>query len=407
MSLEDLRELRGYRRLFGITNLLVLCAFLLWAYFSLDLSAQAGPAIVVAAWALFTLGYHGLLPDRRFTRRMLFYGSLIDILFATMLLWFSGGEASPFFFVYLLVILAAALTLGLRPCFALAALASGLYLVVASFALSQMLSLPAELRQEVLRLVAGPAGAGSGAPLGLVSWSSLAGQALFSGLSRVWANIAALWLTAYVAAFFAQETARVRQSIQEAREKVEAFSRIDWLTGLYNRRHFHYLLSQEISRAERYARPLSLALMDSDNLKIVNDTYGHQAGDHLLATLAGLLRTETRLSDTVVRYGGDEFVILLPDTDPVGARFLAERLRAAVEQAEFGWQNQRIPISVTIGLASLPQDAIDGATLIARADAALYVGKRAGRNRVVTYPEARASQQLAVAPGERQLQQAE
>jgi diguanylate cyclase (GGDEF)-like protein len=392
MPLEDLRELRGYRRLFAITNLLVLCAFLLWAYFSLDLSAQAGPAVAVAGWALFTLGYYGLLPDRRFSRRLLFYGSLIDLLFATVLLWFSGGEASPFFFIYLLVILMAALTLGLRPCFALAGFASGLYLLVGSFALSQMLSLPEELRRDIVRLAADPGASGQ-----VLSWTALAGQALLNGLSRVWANIAALWLTAYVAAFFAQEAARVRQSIQEAREKVEGFSRIDWLTGLYNRRHFHYLLSQEISRAERYARPLSLLLMDSDNLKTVNDTYGHHAGDHLLATLAGLLRTETRLSDTVVRYGGDEFVILLPDTDPIGARFLAERLRAAVEQVEFVWQNQRIPISVTIGLASLPQDAIDGASLIARADAALYAGKRAGRNRVVTYPEARASEQVRAA----------
>ncbi|HLI26510.1 MAG TPA: GGDEF domain-containing protein [Chloroflexota bacterium] len=400
MPLEDLRELRGYRRLFAITNLLVLCAFLLWAYFSLDLAAQAGPAVAVAGWALFTLGYYGLLPDRRFSRRLLFYGNLIDLLFATTLVWFSGGEASPFFFIYLLVILMAALTLGLRPCFALAAFASGLYLLVGSFALSQLLSLPDELRRDIVRLAADPAGPAAAGQV--LSWTTLAGQALLSGLSRLWANVAALWLTAYVAAFFAQETARVRQSIQEAREKVEGFSRIDWLTGLYNRRHFHYLLSQEISRAERYARPLSLLLMDSDNLKTVNDTYGHHAGDHLLATLAGLLRTETRLSDTVVRYGGDEFVILLPDTDPVGARFLAERLRAAVEQVEFVWQNQRIPISVTIGLASLPQDAIDGASLIARADAALYAGKRAGRNRVVTYPEARAAEQVgAGGPGER------
>jgi diguanylate cyclase (GGDEF)-like protein len=123
----------------------------------------------------------------------------------------------------------------------------------------------------------------------------------------------------------------------------------------------------------------------------VNDTYGHQAGDHLIATLAGLLRNETRLSDTLVRYGGDEFVAILPDTEPVGARFLAERLRGAVEDANLMWQKNRVPITVTIGVASIPYDGSDGASLVARADGALYAGKRAGRNRTVSASEAGAA----------------
>jgi diguanylate cyclase (GGDEF)-like protein len=138
-----------------------------------------------------------------------------------------------------------------------------------------------------------------------------------------------------------------------------------------------------VGRAERYGRPLSLLLVDSDNLKLVNDTYGHQAGDRLLTLLASVLRAETRLSDTAVRYGGDEFLVLLPDTDPVGAHFLGQRLRTAIQEADLVWQGHHVPMTVTIGLATLPLDASDAASLVARADAALYAGKRAGRNRVV------------------------
>jgi diguanylate cyclase (GGDEF)-like protein len=310
--------------------------------------------------------------------------------------------------VYLLIVLAAALTLGLRPCFALAALASALYVALSSVALIQLMSAPETLRQSALRLGTGSTTTASLLdPQALLEWSSLVGYTLVQWLSRVWANLAALWLTAFVAGFFAQEAQRVRRAIQEAREQVERFSRIDWLTGLYNRRHFNFLLSQEISRSERYARPLSLLMVDSDNLKVANDTYGHQAGDQLLSTLAGLLRTESRLSDTIVRYGGDEFIMLLPDTDPEGAQFLAERLCAAIGEAEIVWEGHRIPLAVTVGLASLPQDASDAATLVARADAALYVGKRAGGNCVVTFGDAVAADPNVSRPAARRVVTAE
>jgi diguanylate cyclase (GGDEF)-like protein len=151
-------------------------------------------------------------------------------------------------------------------------------------------------------------------------------------------------------------------------------------------------------RAERNNRPLSLLLVDSDNLKLVNDTYGHQAGDQMLTTLAELLRGDTRLTDVVVRYGGDEFIVLLPETDLVGARFLAERLRATIEASPFTWQQYRIPRTITIGVATLPHDAGDGVSLIARAYAALYAGKGSGRNRVMTASEIDAPARAATAP---------
>jgi diguanylate cyclase (GGDEF)-like protein len=385
VSLEEARELRGYRRLYAIATLLVLCNFLLWTYFSLDLASNAVPTVAVAAWALFALGYYALVPEQYFSRRMLFYGNVVDVVFATVLIWFSGRETSPFFFVYLLWIMASALSLGLRPSFALAGCATALYLIVGTATLSMLPLSPDQLYRAALGLRPGvitvepPAQAAEA----LLQWSGGFAAVLLASLSQLWANLAALWLTAYVAGYFAQEIRQVRDSVQEARDKAEQFSRIDWLTGLHNRRHLDYLLAQEVNRAERYQRPLSLLLIDSDNLKGVNDTYGHPAGDQLLVTLAGLLRGEARLSDAIVRYGGDEFVVLLPDTDQNGARFLAERLRTAIEGAGFTWQGRRVPITVTVGVASFPQDAADAAELMARADAAMYAGKRAGRNRVV------------------------
>jgi hypothetical protein len=212
MELESLRELRGYRRLYATTNLLLLCVFLIWAYFSLDLTRNAVPALAVAAWALFTLAYHGLLPDRLFTWRMLFYGNLADLAFATVLIWFSGRESSPFFFIYLLTIMGAALTLGLRPCFALAALASALYLVVGTTALGELLALP----QALLQGTAGSGGAPDPAvvnPRTLLNLSAGIAFILAHGVGQLWANLAALWLTAYVAGFFAQETRRLRERV--------------------------------------------------------------------------------------------------------------------------------------------------------------------------------------------------
>jgi hypothetical protein len=93
VQLAALRELRGYRRLYATTNLLLLCVFLLWTYFSLDLTRNAVPALAVAAWAMFTLAYHGLLSDRLFGWRMLLYGNLVDLLFATVPIWFVGRES--------------------------------------------------------------------------------------------------------------------------------------------------------------------------------------------------------------------------------------------------------------------------------------------------------------------------
>ena len=148
----------------------------------------------------------------------------------------------------------------------------------------------------------------------------------------------------------------------------------DGLTGLYNRRYFNELMLMEIARLKRFASSLSLLMIDIDNFKNYNDTNGHVAGDELLCKLSKLLKTSMREMDMVCRYGGEEFVAVLPQTDKKGAQIVAERLRV---QATL-----YLPTTLSIGIATLPEDAQDITGLIEKSDAALYEAKRTGKNKI-------------------------
>ena len=157
----------------------------------------------------------------------------------------------------------------------------------------------------------------------------------------------------------------------------------DGLTGLYNHNTFDTLLADELARAQRFQRPLSLLLLDIDHFKRVNDTHGHQAGDAVLRGLSELLRREARAIDRVCRYGGEEITVILPETDPDAAANIAERMRAAVEAQPFDVDaGAPLHITISIGVASWPMPGDDAGTLVAAADAALYDAKRSGRNRI-------------------------
>ena len=157
----------------------------------------------------------------------------------------------------------------------------------------------------------------------------------------------------------------------------------DGLTGLYNHHTFYVLLGDELARAQRFNRPLSLLLLDIDHFKRVNDTHGHQAGDAVLKRLSELLGREARAIDRVCRYGGEEFTVILPETDLEAAALIAERLRASVEAQPFDVEaGAPLRITVSIGVASWPLQGDDADTLVAAADAALYAAKRSGRNRI-------------------------
>ncbi len=172
----------------------------------------------------------------------------------------------------------------------------------------------------------------------------------------------------------ANALARQRLELQLAHQATH-----DPLTELLNRRAFEEILQTEASRAERYAEPLALVMLDIDHFKAVNDTYGHGTGDRLLVALTGLVAGRLRGADTMARWGGEEFMIILPRTDRTGARELAEDLRRAVAQADFP-----VPDRITVSLGVEAHQKGDGLKdLTKRVDDALYAAKMGGRNRVV------------------------
>lgn len=184
---------------------------------------------------------------------------------------------------------------------------------------------------------------------------------------------------------------QVGLAIENARlyTKARELSVKDELTGLYNRRHFQTVLQIEWKRAVRFHRSLSLLMVDVDYFKKYNDTYGHLHGDRVLRELASLLRRNIREIDTVARFGGEEFIVLLPDTDKKGAIAVGEKLRRIVETHRFIDVSTQTPtpITISIGITAYPDDVRELDDLIDHADIALYDAKDAGRNRVVCYPQ--------------------
>lgn len=174
---------------------------------------------------------------------------------------------------------------------------------------------------------------------------------------------------------------RIQHVLKQAQIRHLAYT--DGLTGLANRRSLQERLAGEVERAQRYQRPLAALMLDVDHFKLYNDTYGHPYGDTILRAMAQLLRQESRISDTVARYGGDEFTLLLPETDRPQAFRLAQRLRTRVAQHPLlgaaGLPGSRLTLS--IGVAS-HTEAGTADTLLQAADTALYAAKRVGGNQV-------------------------
>jgi diguanylate cyclase (GGDEF)-like protein len=173
--------------------------------------------------------------------------------------------------------------------------------------------------------------------------------------------------------------------------ELECEARTDAMMGIRNRRYFDRRLGLEVEAARLTGSPLSCLMLDLDHFKRINDTWGHPVGDAVLAALGGLLSEKVRHRDTLARYGGEEVVVLAPDTDCEEAECLAERLRCSIEADLVGrveWPGLEEPprLSVSIGHATLWGRALDGGRLVRTADGALYRAKREGRNRVEGAP---------------------
>ena len=165
-------------------------------------------------------------------------------------------------------------------------------------------------------------------------------------------------------------------------EEIYRLTTVDGLTQIFNKRYFLETLEREISRAHRYHRELSLILFDIDLFKSVNDSHGHLAGDSVLRQLAAVLKQKIRREDIIARYGGEEFAIILPEISGPNALLFAEKVRKIVEKTGFKFEDIRIPITVSVGVATMDESVQDTTAFVPLADRQLYQAKAEGRNRV-------------------------
>jgi diguanylate cyclase (GGDEF)-like protein/putative nucleotidyltransferase with HDIG domain len=215
----------------------------------------------------------------------------------------------------------------------------------------------------------------------LFTFDGLSTELILAGLG---VGVATFWrLNPWLIPFGLAPLVLIHRSL--AVPQLQAEARVDPKTGLFNARHFAAALAEELGRAERFERPLSLIMADLDLLRDINNSYGHLAGDAVLKGIAEVFRAQLRDYDVPARFGGEEFSILLPETPPEDAFEIAERIRRAVAAATFDVETSSEPIraTVSIGVAGYPKDAHDANELIHQADLAVYRAKLQGRNRVL------------------------
>lgn len=178
-----------------------------------------------------------------------------------------------------------------------------------------------------------------------------------------------------------------KRQLESANAQLQELAQRDGLTGLLNRRHWEQCLEHEFARHLRYDTSTSLVIFDIDHFKSVNDSYGHQTGDEVIREVARITRQLARETDCAGRYGGEEFVVLLPDTDLEGARQFAERLRQAVERLRVDHEGQSLGFTISLGVACIDDGMTEHGALVERADKALYQSKETGRNRTTVYAD--------------------
>ncbi len=181
---------------------------------------------------------------------------------------------------------------------------------------------------------------------------------------------------------------RLQDELEDKNRALERLSISDGLTGLFNHRHIHGLLHEEFERVNRTGDSLTVAMFDLDRFKGVNDTYGHQAGDRVLQEFASILRENAREIDRLGRYGGEEFMVMLPETGVEDGAVFVERVRRDVGRHRFDvGKPEPLHLTVSAGVATYPNGVVTPEELVRRADEALYAAKAAGRDRVVRYDQ--------------------
>ena len=178
-------------------------------------------------------------------------------------------------------------------------------------------------------------------------------------------------------------------SVEKVRfhEEILMMASTDGLTGLNNHRAFQDKLKEEMERARRFGHKVSLLMIDIDHFKGFNDTYGHINGDEILKRISFLISDNIRAIDFAARYGGEEFAVILPEVPLSGAHVVAERIRSSTEKHKIQIRDKKVNVTISVGIATYPDDAITSEDFIDRADKALYLAKRTGRNKVCDYSE--------------------
>ncbi len=335
-------ELRGFARTVAEIEWLLLVLVLLYqVVLAPDEEAAAALATAMFFFAAFVLSFHYANFYRKESPWKIAIETWVMIAFITWVLAYTGGVDSLLHDLYLLVIIVSALTLG-----KLATLLE-IGIITASYV---WLGYP-QLREEVLSLSFG---------------------------TTLLAQIAPMLLVAYI-------TTMLSADIRRAYGHMKVLSETDDLTGVLNMRAFMALAEHVARQAERYARPFSVLMIDSDSLKSVNDTLGHEAGNRLLRITVQCIQGQLRQTDQVARYGGDEFVVLLPETPCSGAVGVAERIRKSVESAPLATRERKIAVTVSIGVACYPNNGTDLETVLEKADQAMYASKTGGKNRTTLF----------------------
>jgi diguanylate cyclase (GGDEF)-like protein len=188
-----------------------------------------------------------------------------------------------------------------------------------------------------------------------------------------------VWLGTLSAIVFASQQRRLQA-------ETLALSVTDPLTGLFNRAQIYVALDQEVRRSRRSLRPFCLLMVDMDGLKTINDTLGHERGDAAIRGIAGVIRRSIRTVDSAYRYAGDEFVVLLPETDFTGAFVVAEKIRQGAAELTATLAREEAPTTVSVGLVSHPEDGSTDEELMLAVDRAMYSAKAGGKNRISGYP---------------------
>jgi diguanylate cyclase (GGDEF)-like protein len=352
-------ELKGFSR--SLTEIEFLLLILVILYYVVPGTAIDHPflmTISMLTYAVFVLGFNYVNLDTPQYSWKLAIETWVMIIFITWVLWNTGNIASPLLNLYLLVIISSAIALDKI---------TTMLEIVLIFAFYVFLAFKNGMTSDI------------------------------TGFSQLMIYFSPFVLVAYITTMLASD-------VHYGKMMFKALSETDEMTNLLNKRSFIPMFNKAAEVAMKYNQPLSVLMIDADNLKEVNDKHGHKAGDKLIITMALTIEDCLRTSDIICRFGGDEFVALLPQLPRKRAKEAAERLRSAIQNTSFDVDGKAVSSTVSIGIATYPDEVGIVYELLDKADEALYECKRSGRNSVVNYGDVKSSSTVEHIQGEQKFE---